>query len=314
MCSHARDLFEVGGHLTLRDFTGTIGVVLGKGLFECLPSKVGFLAHAPERVQHKIESFILIKETIVVSVVVGPHGLNCLLDHHLSLRETVIHTQWVWLYIKQNIKAIDCSVSNSNTYLFVDGFFDGVDADGWRAHWEEGHILVLHTISHVQLTPLALPEVGNGAGPDGGLDYDNVVLFHSVLRIAHRVGHCVTVGAQDPRGVVALAGTILSDWLKTKLVRIRAEDCIDGGFSVIDVFCDCMTSLVVLEDIPGVVDPALFLAHLSRGGHRNGLFGVLGLVWLNIEGQLAFLFTFGDFMAANWYKFGSVVNPGNLGA
>ena len=71
----------------------------------------------------------------------------------------------------------------------MDGFFDRVGADGWRAHWEEGHILVFHTITHVQLTPLALPEVGNGAGPDGGLDHDDVVLFHSVLRVAHRVGH-----------------------------------------------------------------------------------------------------------------------------
>ena len=110
VCSHARDLFEVGGHLALRDFTSTIGIILGEGLLKCFPSKVSFLAHATERVQHKIESFIPVKETITVSVIVGPHGLNCLSDHHLSLGETVLHTDWVWLYNKQNIIVIDCSV------------------------------------------------------------------------------------------------------------------------------------------------------------------------------------------------------------
>ena len=108
-CSHARDLFKVGGHLALRDATSAIGIVLGESLLECFSSKVGFLAHATERVQHKIESFFSVKETIAVRVVVGPHGINCLLNHCLSLAELVFHTQRVRLYKSEKIIVIDCS-------------------------------------------------------------------------------------------------------------------------------------------------------------------------------------------------------------
>ena len=196
----------------------------------------------------------------------------------------------------------------------MDDSFDGVFADGWRAHWEEGDILVFHTIAHVQLTPLALPEVGNGAGPDGGLYHDNVVLFVSVLRVAHRVRHRVAVGAQDPRRVVAFAAAIQRDWLKTGLVGVSCEECVYGSLSVLGLISDSVCRLVVSKDIPGVVDPALLLAHLGCGGHRDGLLGVLRLVWLNIERQLALLFTLGDLMAADRYELGCVVDPGDLGA
>ena len=52
-------------------------------------------------------------------------------------------------------------------YLFVDGLLLWVIHDGRGLDWEVGHILVLVTVSHVELAPLALPEIGEGTWPDG---------------------------------------------------------------------------------------------------------------------------------------------------
>ena len=45
-------------------------------------------------------------------------------------------------------------------------FLSGVVHDAWGLHWVVSHLLVLQAITHVELTPLPLPEVGESAGPD----------------------------------------------------------------------------------------------------------------------------------------------------
>ena len=108
--------------------------------------------------------------------------------------------------------------------------------DGRGLHWEVSDIFVLLTISHVELTPLALPEVRHSAGPDRRFDNNDAVLLETVVRVSHLVGHLVTVASKDPCRVVALAGAVLCDGLETTLIRVSSQEAIHFLVTVFSLF------------------------------------------------------------------------------
>ena len=60
------------------------------------------------------------------------------------------------------------------------------------------------------------------------------------------------------------------------------------------------------------MNPAVFVAHLSSGGHWDGLLWVLRLVGLEVKRLLALFLTLNDLVAANGHQFGSMMNSGDL--
>lgn len=171
---------------------------------------------------------------------------------------------------------------------------------------------MLHSITDVELAPLALPEVGQRSGPHGGLDYDDAVLLRAVKGVAHRVGHLVSVGAENPSRVVTFAGLVLRDRLKTTLIRVSSQNAVDLTLSVLYFFVQGVACLVVGQDVLSVVDPASLLGHLLSSGHGNGQLGVFRLVRLHIERKLAFLFALGDAVATSRHQLGGVVDTSDL--
>ena len=117
---------------------------------------------------------------------------------------------------------VKVSASHS-TYLWVYSNLDRVVLDRRWLHGEVRDIFVLLSIAHVNLAPLSLPEVGHGTGPDHRFDDDAHVLLRAVQRIAHRVGHLITVAAQNPRRVVTLASLVTRDRLKSGLIGVRLQ-------------------------------------------------------------------------------------------
>ena len=109
------------------------------------------------------------------------------------------------------------------TYLRVYSDLNRVVLDRRRLHGEVRDIFVLLAVAHVNLAPLSLPEVGHGTGPDHRFDDDAHVLLRAVQRIAHRVGHLITVAAQNPRRVVTLASLVTRDRLKSGLIGVRLQ-------------------------------------------------------------------------------------------
>ena len=212
------------------------------------------------------------------------------------------------------IKHLTTSLNLGTTYLSTNLFLFRVIHDGRWADGEESDILVLLAIAHVDLTPLALPEVAQGAWPDSGLHDDNVVLFGAVQRVAHRVGLLVTVGSEDPGRVSTLACLVHRDWLQTGLVWVGSEDSVDRGFSIFDLLTEAVARFIVSEDALSVVNPSVFVAHLRGGGSWDLCFGILRGVGLDIEGELTLLswVTLGDLVSANRHKLGCVVDSGDL--
>lgn len=133
-------------------------------------------------------------------------------------------------------------------------------------------------------------------------------------RVSHSVAHFVTVGAQDPCGVVALAATVLGDWLQSSLVGVSSENAVDLSLTVLNFFIDSVTCFVVLQDALSVVNPAVFVTHLIGSGGRDGLLSILGKVWLNIEWEFTLLFTFADAVTTNWHKLSAVMDSSDLGS
>ena len=200
------------------------------------------------------------------------------------------------------------------TYLRANGLLLGVIHDAGGLHREVGDILVLVTITHVNLAPLSLPEVGHGTGPDRGLDHDQVVLSHPVEGVGHRIVHFVAVGAQNPGWVAPLAGLVGRNGFQAGLVGVHVEDLADLSISVLNLLIESVASFVVLEDALGVMDPTALVAHLLSRGGRDGQLGVLRLVRLHIEGEFTLFLSFSDAVTANGHKLSAVVDAGNLGA
>lgn len=173
---------------------------------------------------------------------------------------------------------------------------------------------MLHTVSHVELSPLALPEIAHSARPDIGLDHNHSVLLSSVQRIAHRISHLVAVSPQDPGRVVTLAHFVLSDGLEAGLIRVSGENTGDFSLTVLGLFVDLVASLVVAQNAFGVVEPVFLVSHLFGSGHRNRLLGVLGLVSLNVERKFALFFSFCDLVSANRDQFCGVMDARDLGS
>jgi len=133
-----------------------------------------------------------------------------------------------------------------STYLVVNESLFGVIHDSRRVDWEVAHTLVLMSISHVDLTPLSLPEVGHSSGPHSRLNNYNAVLSGAVQRVAHCVGHFVTVRAKDPGGVVALAGLVLADGLQPTLVWVIFNQAVDLSITVFNFIENGVACLVVV--------------------------------------------------------------------
>ena len=136
-----------------------------------------------------------------------------------------------------------------------------------------------------------------------------------MLWVAHRVGHLVTVGAQDPgRHTVTLACLVCRDWLQTGLIRVRFEHFINRLLAIFNFLTKSVARPIVLENVLGVMHPIFLLAHLLGGGSGNRLLWILRLVRLNIKGLLALLLTLGDLVATKGHKLRGVVDSGDLGA
>lgn len=142
------------------------------------------------------------------------------------------------------------------TYFLVDRSFRWVFHDSRRLHWEVGDILVFHTISHVELAPLSLPEVGHLARPDHRLDDNDAVLLVAMGFIGHSVSHLVAVRSKDPCRVAALASFILTDRLESVLIRVSSEDACNFLLLIFSFEVNSVGGLVVAENVLGVMNPA----------------------------------------------------------
>mmetsp|Transcript_44693 Transcript_44693/g.59316 ORF Transcript_44693/g.59316 Transcript_44693/m.59316 type:complete len:336 (-) Transcript_44693:357-1364(-) len=171
---------------------------------------------------------------------------------------------------------------------------------------------MLLTVAHVELAPLALPEVGKGTGPHSGLHDDDAVLFGAVSRVRHRVLHAIAIGAQDPSRVVTLARLVLRDGLQSELVGVGAEDAIDLLIAILHFLTEGVARLVVVQDALGVMHPAGLFGHLLGGGRRERLLGVLWRVRLHLERQFALLLALGDLVAASGHELSGVVDASDL--
>ena len=100
------------------------------------------------------------------------------------------------------------------------GLLFGVAHDAGWVDREVGDILVLAAVAHVELAPLALPEVGKSTWPHGRLHNHDAVLLVTVQGVCHGVGHRVAKGAEDPCGVATLARLVRGDGLEAKLVGV----------------------------------------------------------------------------------------------
>ena len=181
------------------------------------------------------------------------------------------------------------------------GFLWRVSHDlGWL-HRVESYIFMLWSISEVNFTPLALPEVWECAGPDIWFYNNDAVLFASVLRIGHGISHFIAISSQDPSRVIAFAGAVFCDWFQAWFVRIICEHFIYSSVSVFDFFSELVTCLVVPKNILAVVHPAFFKTHLSCGWHWDLGVSFFRLIWLNLERQLALFLSFCDSVATDWH-------------
>ena len=171
---------------------------------------------------------------------------------------------------------------------------------------------MLVSVAHVQLAPLALPEVGKRAGPDSRLDDDQAVLLGTVRRVSHGIPGLVAVGAKDPGRVVALAGAVVGDGLETLFIRISGQQTIDFLLTILDIFTDRVARLVVAQDALRVVHPVGLVYHLINRGLGDALLGFLGHHCFNFERQLALLLTLRNFVLALRHQLGGVVDPGDL--
>ena len=216
--SEASSLAHVGNHVFLGDLARLVGVEFYEGSVEVLLAHVVRGAHRLERVHHEALRLFFVKVTVPVGIVSRPHLINggsqgIILDRGKRLLGRV-------RLFKKDISASALSIALLKTYLIVAGFLIRISHDlGWL-HGEETHVFVLLSVAHVELAPLALPEIGDGTRPNSRFYDNDIVLLLSMLGVRHVVLHVVSVGAEDPRWIVALACAILSDWLQTRLIWV----------------------------------------------------------------------------------------------
>ena len=121
---------------------------------------------------------------------------------------------------------------------------------------------MLVAISHIDLAPLASPEVAHGSWPHSGLDDYDAVLHVLVQWVGCFVLREVAILSQDPGWVVTLASLVLGDWLQSLFEWISRVYPFNYSFQIfiflqveslwIDIH---MPQSIALEDVLSVMDP-----------------------------------------------------------
>jgi hypothetical protein len=159
------------------------------------------------------------------------------------------------------------------TYFFVDHTFFGVTAHGWGCNGVVGLVLVLLTISNVDLTPSSSGEEGYGSRPEKGLAGHSAELLQDLVgRVSIGVEIRVSVSSDNPSGHASDNTSVSVDHFQTFFIGI-------SGFlsllKLLRVFLFLGLNLLMgdaaaLENVLRIMAPVIFGSHSTSAGDRDG--------------------------------------------